>query len=462
MKKRIIILFCFILLMIIGAFVYVKWSHDTKKNSQKEEIVISQDKYLTANYALEMYENTFSYVDENVDLSTIKENETLKITSDKLVEAKEEYKYCEGVLNITKLENDIYEYVIASNCSNTLDSAVALNIKVYANINQNSNYQVITSIKKIEDEYIGVLSNYILMKDEDGGYSLEHNGPAGIMKLSDNMNIKKFHLFDKIKQNVNNDLYVLKNGYLIKEYDHENEVTTFHYYNQNYEFVSKIESLSHMNYLYETTKTLVFSFYNEILYYSKEDGTLNNSITLKIEDYDNENVYHMNDILYTIVEKDKKKELVMYNLDGTLLSKIDITKYNETISYMNKNYIGLYSFDNKNISILKSSGEEIKQIALTEDIEFDRMDLKDNRYSILYHKQDSSDSYKNYYVYETYENENLLSTNTYDKDYGINTLKNAGLTFNYEMNYNFIIDGKVIEVFYTPDNNGTEVFLIYN
>jgi len=460
MKKKIIIILSIIVLISILYFIYLKLNNN-KENKPKEEIVISKDKYLTANYALELYENTFSYVEENIDLNNLKKSETLIISSDKLIEEKEEYKYCEGFLNITKLENDIYEYVISSDCINAMKDSAKLNIKVYSNINQNSNYQIVTSLENINGEYIAGLSDYKLMPDSDG-YSLELMGPIGIMHLNNNMNIKKIHVFDEIKQNINNDLIILDSGYLIKEYDSENEITNFYYYNPNYELVSKIESLSYMKYLYETEEELVFAFYNEILYYSKTDGTLKNSITLKIEGYDNEYIYYMNNILYSIIEEKDSEIMVIYDIEGNLLSKVDITKYNETISYVNNNYIGLYSFDNKNVSILNLKGEELKIIDLEEDLEFERMDLKDNTYSILYRMQDSNDSYKNYYVYETYNENKLTNKKTYDKDYGINTLKESGLTFNYEMNYNFLIDEKIIEVFYTPDNNGMEVFLIYD
>lgn len=458
MKKRTIIVISLIILFFISLFVYFFWNYFEKNKKDISQVTISQDKYLVSSYALKIYENTFSYIEENIDLNTLKENETLKISSNQLVEQVEKYKYCSGDLYITKLENNIYEYNITSNCSNAMKEAIGLNIKVYSNINQDSNYQVVTSISKTKEGYTGVLSNYILTPDDEG-YSLEHSATSGIVHLSDTMEVGKIHFFKDIKDNLNNDLFILKDGYLIKEYDKELDAITFYYYNEKYELVSTIESLSNMQYLYETEEELVFSFYNEILYYDKKNSSLRKSTTLKIEHYNNEFISYMNDTLYTIL---KEGTLIIYNLDATILAQIDITNYNPTNYYINQNYIGIYSFENKKIYILSIDGKEIKQIDLEDNLEFDKMELQDKKYSILYHKQESDENYKNFYIYETYEESKLLTKNTYHKDYGIHALQEMGLTFDYEMNYNFIIENKVIEVFYTPLNNGTEVFLIYD
>ena len=76
-----------------------------------KKTAVSSNRYLTANYALMMYESSTSYIPQNVNLDSLRVNENIKFTDDDLFDnVDEQYRECSGTVLITKNKYN-YRYI---------------------------------------------------------------------------------------------------------------------------------------------------------------------------------------------------------------------------------------------------------------------------------------------------------------------------------------------------------------
>ncbi|MBQ8472821.1 MAG: hypothetical protein IJ501_04905 [Bacilli bacterium] len=458
MKQYFIILLCLVIsLGLIGVF-YLYYQEDDEK------IIINNNKYLTANYAMMIYSKVDEYVDKNIDLDNLEITEIIEVSDDQLVTNQDEYKDCDGTLKITKTLNDIYVYDIEASCLNVKDE-VGLTLKVYSNTNQDSDYQVIHTLDKNELGYVGVLKNYKL-NIEDNGWGLNSNSISGVVNLSNELDILNFKLFDSKKEGINTNLFPLKKGFILSEYKNINFDQVLTYYDQDYNSIwtNEIGNNYITDYLYETKEKIVFANFGEIIEFNKANGE--RTVTFKIEiPASSVHVSYNNGILYAY-DWLHRDQVYKYDLNGNLLSSLDLSNYfsdnDETSIYANEKLTIYETLDN--IYIFDNTGNILNQINKNDVLNYTNhsyFSIFEDGYSIAL--EGSSKNIRDMaYVYYKYDlNHELVSHKEYKMNYGYETLTKLGLNYEYDISYNTLINEKFFEILYTPDNNGTEVILMF-
>lgn len=472
MKRKIFII-ATILLIILSCFLitFRFLIPNDKKNSDK--IIVNNLKYLNANFAMMIYSELDEYIEENVELKKLEVNQFIEIPSGEIIEGKDEYEKCNGILKIEKLINDVYSYEISSNCLNATEETLDLKIKVYTNINQNSNYQVINKLKKCEDGYIGTLVNYKLNNYNNDSFCLHRDGVSGIINFHDDMSISSFKLFNELKDGVNTNLIPLSDGFLLKEYKNVNFDPIFNYYDKDYKLLWKKEeiNLETTDYLYETSEKIVFANFGQIIEFSKKDGSINYSFKIELPNCDYPSVFYNEGILYAYNWLNRNF-VNKYDLNGNLIASIDLTDY-----YFDSNinnhppeifagkdlviYEGLSS-----VYVLDNDGNLLNEIS-KDDILYYRnssyFEINEFGYTLVFSGHGKNiDKNGMIYAYQKYNlNHEVEVSKEFEIDYGYKALSSLGFTYNNEISTKTIIDGKFFEILYTPNNNGTEVILIY-
>ena len=174
--------------------------------------------------------------------------------------------------------------------------------------------------------------------------------------------------------------------------------------------------------------------------------------------------------IWGIRRKRKRNILRKYDLKGDLIAKVTLPNtYQKPESgdqelFVNKDYIGLMSKDY--IYIVDNKGNVVNKIEY-KDIEAQLLNsvyFNDNDYSVLLQgsvKNKENESNSIYQISKYDSNHKLIEKKQLDKDYATETLKETGYEFSDIMDDISIVDGRLIELMYSSDDNGTEAVIIY-
>ena len=464
-------------LVVIGGIVLKNY-----KPEQNKDLTLNVDKrYLNANYALMMYENVFEYIPKNIDLNSLKENETIKIEDKYFLDTiDEQYANCSGSIYITKNKYNIYENEFVVNCDNTVENTVDLTMKVYTNMNQNSTYQIISDFTDSGDGYTGILYNYDVTLDDDVSW-FNRNGVSGIVNFTKDLDISNLKLFKNNIECISTSLRKLSNGYLLEqELESDNYLITYYDNDLNKVWDKLNGNFNIQNILYETKEDIIFSNVNdeeevgEKLYsMSKKDGTIKYKFTFEVDKTAEIWVVNYNDNIFYGYDPNDPKIIYVYDLDGNILKKLDTKEYYKKIEghppAINLNR-ELILFENDNfVYVVNNNGELINTIELKEVSGNPAVELliTDEYYEIIYNSDVKLNTISEKF-YSRYDlNNKLIFRELVDMNYGYSTLKQFGLTNEYEFfdilsQNSSIIDGKVIERAYYPDNNGTLLMMMFD
>lgn len=453
------------------------------KPEQNKDLILNVDKrYLDANYALMMYENAFKYIPKNVDLNSLKENETIKLEDKYFIDTmNEEYKSCSGSIYITKNKYNIYENKFVVNCDNTVENSINLTMKVYTNINQNSTFQIINDFTTTDDGYTGLLDNYNVTLDNDGSGSFDINGVSGVIDFTKDLDISDIKLFDNNIEGFATSLRKLSNGYLLEqEIASDNYLITYCDNDLNKIWDKLNGNFNIQDILYETEEEIIFSNVNdedevgEKLYsMSKKDGSIKYKFTFEADDTSEIWIVDYNDNIFYGCDPNNPKIIYVYDLNGKVIKKFDTKDYYKRIEghppVINvSNNLMLFENDNF-VYVINKDGNVINTIELKEVSGDPAVELliADEYYEIIYNS-DVKNNTVSEKLYSRYDlNHKLIFRELVDMNYGYSTLKQFGLTNEYEFfdilsQNSSIIDGKVIERAYYPDNNGTLLMMMFD
>ena len=486
-KQIIVPALCIISIVIIGTgYVYMN-------NLKQTKIVKTTDKYLTANYSLLLYKEGHDYIKENINLDELKENTTITIKSEEILdkeEKPEEYQYCSGKIVIKKLKNGIYEHTIESNCENEADKNVNLTMKVYTNINKNQNNNIVlTNVVETKDGYRGTLANYDfeMGADPNGNKynTYSYNGVSGIINLDKDLNIKNINLLNKAKTGVNTELYYLNNNYLISEYVGEiDPIKLINYYDKDLKLIWQMKIPSRAaKFLYEDDTKLVFvDNYNidvksTFIIINKTDGSIEepkeiDNISLIDLKYDNGYLFGF--------DRTNTYKIYKYDLEGNIISTInllDIEGIEHTNSFTGSalsNNVSLYK-NKDSIYVFDKDGKLINKIATTIDntYEIENYNVSSDYYELVYNNNSKTYRYsengdeeliqgnqKRYIKYDL--NNNIITSADIDETYGYNQLNNMRLSLDVTRKDSKIMNSKLFENIYSSENKGTMIIMLYD
>lgn len=456
---------------VVMAIIYVN------NNKNENKIVRTNNKYLTANYSMLLYSEADSYIKENINLSELDENKSITIDSNKILKnVSEEYKYCSGEVIITKNKFGMYEHTVKSSCDNESKENINLTLKVYTNVNQNSEYQILSNVTEKEDGYIGVLSNYII-NSSDNIVTTKYDGVSGVVKLDKDLNITDLKLLDKPVTSMSTNIYSLKDNYIITNYpDGVNGKQVVSYYDSNLKLLwsKSYENYTLTNYLTETNDKVLFGEFNKVIYINKKDGSFDSSI--EIGSIGNVTLSYKDGYLF-LFDYFKTYKLYKYDLDGKELLAIDllnvdgINKDANVVSQKQGNNVSIFR-SNNNLYVFDKDGKLINTIDISNDDLYDFNVLNDT-YEIIYNI--SGETYKvledgnekivqgkvKKYVKYDLSNNIIISTNI-DNTYGYDMLENVGLSVSNMAHNTYVLNNELFEYMYSKDNNGTLVLMVYD
>jgi len=455
----------------VMAIIYVN------NNKDENKIVRTNNKYLTANYSMLLYSEADSYIKENINLSELDESKSITIDSNKILKnVSEEYKYCTGEVIITKNKFGMYEHTVKSSCDNESKENINLTMKVYTNVNQNSEYQILSNVTEKEDGYTGVLSNYIISSSEDIA-TTKYDGISGIVKLDKNLNITDLKLLDKPVTSMSTNIYSLKDNYIITNYpDGVNGKQVVSYYDSNLKLLWSKSYVNYdsTNYLTETEDKILLGEFNKVIYINKKDGSFDSSI--EIGSIGNVTLSYKDGYLF-LFDYFKTYKLYKYDLDGKELLAIDllnvdgINKDANIVSQKQGNNVSIFR-SNNNLYVFDKDGKLINTIDISNDDLYDFNVLNDT-YEIIYNI--SGETYKvledgnekivqgkvKKYVKYDLSNNIIISTNI-DNTYGYDMLENVGLSVSNMAHNTYVLNNELFEYMYSKDNNGTLVLMVYD
>ena len=331
-KKVIIIISCILIVLVLGVFGVLIFKKDLlDKDDLKEDLTITQNKkYLSANFALMLYEKGNSYINNNLNLDKLEIDKILEVSSDDLLDnIDKEYEDCKGTLTIEKDASGIIVYGIESNCKDADENDMKVKIKAYGNmkIDENNGY-VINELHKTENGYEATLA-YRLYEEN----SSSSNGLNGILEFDDDLNIINVKKLEEAKLGLNTIIWYLDNGYLIDWFRNINKDQVISYYDKDLKLVwekdlNNNNTATIGNFVYETSEYLYFEYYtntNQLVKIDKSNGEILDNVTFKGEaistiTYKNNNLYTYG--LYP-------KEIYEYDINYNLKKTIDISKYQE-------------------------------------------------------------------------------------------------------------------------------------
>lgn len=453
----------------IGALGLI-YSKDSDTNILKPKTITkSTDKYLSANYALLMYEKMGDYIEENIDIEKLKENREMTIDSRKVLnDVDEAYEYCDGEVKIKKLKNGIIDYTIKSSCENAAENDIALTIKAYSNLNESGvDFQNIISFTPSEQGYIGELYDYNY-RQADG---TKTGGIKGVVYFDKDLNLSNIETFDK-PLNINFPKIVkVKDGFIIYgESDISEEIIVIKKYDETanllwsneYKIDREINYYPTAEYLTEneTNNLYIFAVGNKLVYANRNNGDITPGPTLDV------NGISYNDGVYFGFKTDNdvganvNGTLKTFDLDGKLISSVHSKNVYDFA--VNRNNIVIET--NESVYLYDKSGNLLSTIkkGYTMAPFSGQIYLTDDRFEL----DGYSDEYNPIHTFRGYDLKgNLIYNEKLDYDYGYNILKNYGIELdkeelNYSLDYHIL--GKEIEAFYSPRNNGTEIIFIYD
>ncbi len=471
---------------IFGFFLYKNYNN----NKVLVETEITSNQYLTANYAMEMYNEFNKKYD--LDFTSLNINEKKIIRSIEFMSNNEEYKYCSGNIEVKRLENDIIEYNISSDCDNKRDDNVELSFKIYSNLITNEKYQLINSPQEVENGFIGVLNGY--KSDGHTRQSID-----GIVYLDKELNTKEIKLFKNEIVGPNGGaprINIVNNGFIVDSFSNEDnaakrsETLAFYDEDLNLKWSKTFERQKFTEFGFESKDYYVFKYFNTFYYLSKDNGEIVNTVDLpsyatyrKDNNTSIEYAYY-NDGLIFIARLGETDNAKIYIFDENInkLSEIEIP---EVIPQKRRSYFkyyvnkkrtivatleNLYIYDTATgnlINKLKTNSKHIENFKV-EDDKF--MLIYDGVYDYRPDGQIYQTLNEKYNYYESYDFEgNLIYSLDIDKYYGWNALNDLGIidtasefrssTINHST---YLLGNYVFESFFDKNNNGTVFYLLYD
>ena len=478
-KKIIIIISSILIVLVLGVFGVLIFKKDIlEKDDLEEDITITQNKkYLSANFALMLYEKGNSYINNNLNLDKLEIDKILEVSSDDLLDnIDKEYEDCKGTLTIEKDASGIIVYGIESNCKDADENDMKVKIKAYGNmkIDENNGY-VINELHKTENGYEATLA-YRLYEEN----SSSSNGLNGVLELDDDLNIIDVKKLEEAKLGLNTIIWYLDNGYLIDWFRNINKDQVISYYDKDLKLVwekdlNNNNTATIGNFVYETSEYLYFEYYtntNQLVKIDKSNGEILDNVTFKGEaistiTYKNNNLYTYG--LYP-------KEIYEYDINYNLKKTIDISKYQEVetdkcqFGYdikITPKYI-FYRNCLKSVFVLDLDGKMLNKTLESEILDYVNsfdFSLEEDGYVIGVEGLMNSGEYVTdsnlYKLVKKDFNHNIIYQKVIPKNYAYNKLKELGLNLgNDSSSVSGFVSGKYMETI-TDAENGIEIIVSY-
>lgn len=418
MKKRILIIIGVIvaLIFVVGGLFII--FHDEKEETPPpDDQRVEKKEYLSANYALAIYEDSKDYLKDKVDLASLGED-GLEIAAKDIIKNAKEFTGCDGTLKIHKDASGIVIYDIASSCEDNPKDNASMDMVIVSNLkgSEPDKQYMLTNFNFNEDGiYEAEISNYIVNGDEHG-YALEYNGVYGVMSFEDDLSFIGVKYLDNPCLGINTHLFNTPSGYVIT-YEKDNE-QLIRYMDVDLKTIwernlTKAGLYQLGKYIYEDDDNMYFEYYsdtNQMIAINKESGKETSIKTLRGLPYST--IVKVDGYLYTY--DSDLKDIYCYDLDLNPISDINLEQYMEPESYFSP-YVKIaenviyYVSSNGTINILGL--EDGNLMYKIDDLESDGMSYSfgfseteyvigltsSNQYTINYY-QDDAKPFKTRYI----------------------------------------------------------------